>query len=101
MKYSILETIGAFLIFTILVFIVGSFAGCNSTEHIEATAETGESLGHSRFQVVEGDYGCEAIILDTETGVQYLWEHHGYAGGLTILLDHNGKPLIAEGYKDY
>ena len=99
MKKLIFETIGLFLGFTLFVFIIGSLVGCGS--HVEATTETGTPLGYNRFQIVEGDYGSEAIIVDTETGVEYLWEHHGYAGGLTLLVDYNGKPLIAEGFRDY
>lgn len=34
------------------------------------------------------------IIIDKETGVQYLFAWDGYAGGLTVLLDKDGKPLI-------
>ena len=34
------------------------------------------------------------IIVDTETGVNYLFVHSGYAGGLTPLLDANGKPIV-------
>ena len=37
--------------------------------------------------------GCE-IFVDTETGVQYLFCQSGYAGGLTTLLDAEGKPLL-------
>ena len=37
--------------------------------------------------------GCE-IFVDTETGVQYLFCQSGYAGGLTPLLDAEGKPLV-------
>ncbi len=32
--------------------------------------------------------------MDTNTGVNYLWHHDGYAGGLTVLLDKDGKPVI-------
>ncbi|MDR1703374.1 MAG: DUF6440 family protein [Clostridiales bacterium] len=39
------------------------------------------------------------IITDTETGVQYLWVAEGYGGGLTVLLDRDGKPLIDEQYR--
>ena len=35
-----------------------------------------------------------SVIIDTETGVNYLFVVHGYAGGLTPLLDKNGKPVI-------
>ena len=34
------------------------------------------------------------VIVDAETGVNYLFVVHGYAGGLTPLLDKNGKPVI-------
>ena len=34
------------------------------------------------------------IIVDTCTGVNYLWHHDGSAGGLTVLLDKDGKPVI-------
>ena len=34
------------------------------------------------------------VLVDTETGVQYLFVHDGYAGGLTVLLDKDGKPPV-------
>ncbi len=34
------------------------------------------------------------ILIDKETGVNYLFVQEGYAGGLTPLLDKNGKPVI-------
>ncbi len=34
------------------------------------------------------------IWVDKETGVQYVYCSGGYGGGLTVLLDENGKPLI-------
>lgn len=37
--------------------------------------------------------GCE-IWIDKVTGVNYLFKFSGYAGGLTPLLDANGKPLV-------
>ncbi|MGG0178879.1 DUF6440 family protein [Gottfriedia acidiceleris] len=36
------------------------------------------------------------LIEDKETGIQYLFSGHGYAGGLTSLLDKDGKPVIKE-----
>ncbi len=36
------------------------------------------------------------IITDTSTGVQYLFAFEGFAGGLTLLVDTDGKPLIAK-----
>ena len=40
------------------------------------------------------------IIIDKETGVNYLYVCRGYGGGLTPLLDSNGKPIVTrECYK--
>ena len=39
--------------------------------------------------------GCEQIVVDKVTGVNYLFIQSGYAGGLTVLLDRNGKPVIS------
>ncbi len=34
------------------------------------------------------------IIVDKKTGVNYMWIKSGYSGGLTPLLDREGKPII-------
>ena len=38
--------------------------------------------------------GSEVILVDRKTGVNYLFVQSGYAGGLTPLLDRDGKPII-------
>lgn len=40
--------------------------------------------------------GEKIIYIDKETGVNYLFIANGYAGGLTPLLDANGKPVITK-----
>ncbi len=40
------------------------------------------------------DSGLIQVIVDQETGVNYLWVKSGYAGGLTPLLDADGKPIV-------
>lgn len=40
------------------------------------------------------------VWVDTETGVNYLFKANGYAGGLTALLDKDGKPVITYNGKD-
>ena len=40
------------------------------------------------------DMGSTTILVDKETGVNYLFTSSGYAGGLTVLLDRDGKPII-------
>ncbi|WP_144510504.1 DUF6440 family protein [Bacillus sp. FJAT-22090] len=34
------------------------------------------------------------IIVDNETGIHYLFSWSGYSGGITPLLDRDGKPMI-------
>ena len=34
------------------------------------------------------------ILVDKVTGVNYLWHAEGYGGGLTVLLDKDGKPVV-------
>jgi len=56
----------------------------------------------NRFEVVfrEGsqlkDEGYRQIMVDTETGVNYLVWKSGYAGGITPLLDPDGKPVVTK-----
>lgn len=38
--------------------------------------------------------GSMEIWVDKETGVNYLYRQSGYAGGMTVLLDKDGKPVI-------
>ena len=36
------------------------------------------------------------IWVDKQTGVNYLYSASGYAGGLTVLLERDGKPVISK-----
>ncbi len=49
-----------------------------------------------RFEKVysQGAVNVTEIWVDTETGVNYLFHEDGYAGGLTPLLDKDGKPVV-------
>ena len=40
------------------------------------------------------------IIVDTETGVNYLFVSAGYSGGVTPLIDADGKPIITRYVED-
>ena len=46
----------------------------------------------------EGALEGTMIITDSVTGVQYLFASAGYAGGLTVLVDKDGKPLVNNDY---
>ena len=38
--------------------------------------------------------GSTEILVDKETGVNYFFHSSGYSGGLTVLVDSEGKPII-------
>ena len=52
---------------------------------------------NERFEKVysQGKMHEVQIWVDKETGVNYMFYHQGYAGGLTPLLDKDGKPVIS------
>ena len=45
--------------------------------------------------VEEGTLNGTEVWVDTQTGVNYLFHYSGYAGGLTPLLDRDGKPVVS------
>lgn len=52
---------------------------------------------NQRFVVVHKESTVMAvtqILVDKVTGVNYLWHAEGYGGGLTVLLDKDGKPVV-------
>lgn len=53
-----------------------------------------------RFEKVYSQGALETfeILVDKETGVNYLFRQNGYAGGLTPLLDRDGKPVVTPIY---
>ena len=38
------------------------------------------------------------VWVDRETGVNYLFHEAGYAGGLCVLVDKDGKPVVTDPY---
>ena len=50
-----------------------------------------------RFERVysQGALNVTEIWVDTQTGVNYVFHQSGYAGGMTPLLDRDGKPVIS------
>ena len=53
-------------------------------------------MSEKRFEKVyaQGAIVVMEIWVDKETGVNYLYHYSGYSGGLTPLLDREGKPII-------
>ncbi|MBE6866074.1 MAG: xylan 1,4-beta-xylosidase, partial [Ruminococcaceae bacterium] len=56
---------------------------------------------NERFEKVysQGFVTVTEIWVDKETGVNYLYHTAGNTGGLTPLLDRDGKPVISPVYR--
>jgi len=52
---------------------------------------------NDRFEKVysQGSLNIMEIWVDKETGVNYVFHQSGYAGGMTPLLDREGKPVVS------
>ena len=50
-----------------------------------------------RFEAIDTErlFSSGRIIVDTETGVNYLFWQEGYAGGLTPLLNKDGTVVVS------
>ncbi len=54
----------------------------------------------NRFRVEAGGNNVGvALVTDRDTGVQYLMNTH--TGAFTVLIDKDGKPYLANGWRDY
>ena len=52
-------------------------------------------MAKNRFEkTYSQSMGSMEIWVDQETGVNYLYRSTGYSGGLTVLLDKDGKPIV-------
>lgn len=59
--------------------------------------ELNNMKNNERFEKVysQGAVNVTEIWVDKETGVNYIFHASGYSGGLSPLLDRDGKPVIS------
>lgn len=85
------------LIFCLLLLSI-SLAGCGGKNE-ESTKEI--NLGDRTFIAIYDEYatyfGDYRILVDKETKVQYLYSNGYHQGGLEVLVDADGKPILYEG----
>lgn len=67
-----------------------ALASCTGADGIEQADD-------GRFAFRTYGYSSCSVITDTETGVQYLLVRCANGGGLTVLVDGDGKPILEEG----
>ncbi len=53
-----------------------------------------------RFEITykQGTLDIIEVLVDKQTGINYLYRTNGYAGGLTPLLDEQGKVIVTPNY---
>lgn len=76
--------------------------GC--VKEITSSSYEKEPYGDGRFKCISsekaGEDGYGRVLVDNETGVEYFFYKVGYGGGLAMLVDKDGKPVIYEGETD-
>lgn len=77
----------------IMLALAISLSGC-SGGNFNTEYENNENNG--RFRKVYAEFS-NAIFVDSETNVMYFWHTGGYSGGLTVMVNENGQPLIWKG----
>lgn len=55
-------------------------------------------MENKRFQITETEGGARGfyVVVDRETGVNYLAVKFGTGGGICPLIDGNGKPIVTK-----
>ena len=56
-------------------------------------------MSDTNFEITEKEvHGAThvKVIVDKETGVNYLFVQRGYSGGLSVRVDADGKPIITK-----
>lgn len=78
------------LVAMLLVMLLVLLSACSASSTMEKSPFDGRM---HRYPV---DFCCN-VYVDNVTGVCYLQYATGYGGGITVMVDANGKPLIYKG----
>ena len=92
------KAITIILIVAILVIATIGFCGCDDSTNYG-------SIDNDRFVVIQhndlttsvfGKDEYTIVLYDKETKVMYLFVKNGYGGGLTVLVNADGTPMLYE-----
>ena len=78
------------IISLILVIAIMLLVGCADVEYAEADTQID--------YIQDADYGYYIIVVDKETGVNYVvyTNYHKKCGGITVRLNADGTPYVSE-----
>lgn len=90
LKYTKRKVIGVIIAALLLTTML---AGCGRNDSL-----TSDTITERFFYIEDTNSGLSynSIIVDRETGVMYLFHGSGYKGGLTIMVNPDGSPLVYE-----
>lgn len=93
---------GKKILFILLLF--GSLISCclfssceETTEREEVVSTMQENINLGKRFVTKSLGATKYLIIDRETKVQYLFYGYDHNGGLTVLLNPDGTPMLYEG----
>lgn len=100
-EYEFIKLImGIVFIITVCASMIAYATNPDTKEQIAAAREEREQQkAEERFFEPNINTGKGWIIVDRETGVCYYFRKFMNAGGMTVLVDADGKPVIWEGEK--
>ena len=78
-----------FISLVLALVLIFALTGCTGASSDNETIS-------DRFVRVYSEYSS-CIYVDSETNVMYFWHSGVYSGGLSVMLDENGDPLLWEG----
>lgn len=93
------DNLGIFVIsiFFGLALIAFVFGSAYVLKGISQDSKTKASMPEDRFIKIE-DWGDNFVMYDRKTKVQYfVFGEYNHGGGITVLVDADGKPLLYEG----
>ena len=80
-----------------LMIFVLVFGMCFVIDSINKDSNKTTTVPEDRFVKIQ-DWGYNFVMYDKETRVQYFaFADYNYGGGITVLVDADGKPLLYEG----
>ena len=95
---NLLDWLERLIVFIGIVFLIAMTVILVRTAVGRAKADAFDNPQRFRIESGGNSVGV-ALVTDRDTGVQYLMNTH--SGTFTVLIDKDGKPYLANGWRDY
>lgn len=97
-NFNLAGILGGVWLVTMIIFIVAYIMAPEQQESLQAAQEEQERIAaqEERFFEAPVNTGKGVILVDKETGVCYYYVKVYNSGGMTVLVDASGNPVIWE-----